>query len=274
MRIHLKDPNYLQKKNYYEKYFNDLKIESFSVKKLIKLYSSKTGSNKTNTLKNEKNKKKNMKINISIAENIKNLENIEKKENNMETKEKINDLFKIEIDNNYNDNIKKEQIKNDSRNELLNISPNKSNILPENINKFSELGNNVVNNNLINVNNSQFIDLLNIINNNSFNYINNPGLNFNNSLNNINYLPINNNIFYFNNNDLQNTLLNNNLNNYYSLLLKSMNLDDFNQSLFNFPINSLMNNNLIDPLNINFGQNISNMNNPSLIKNSKNENNK
>jgi len=41
MTIHLKDPNYLSNKNYYEKYFHNLKIESGSIKNLIKLSVSK-----------------------------------------------------------------------------------------------------------------------------------------------------------------------------------------------------------------------------------------
>ena len=41
MRIHLKDPKYLYNKNIYEKIFREMKLESNSIKNIIKIYSSK-----------------------------------------------------------------------------------------------------------------------------------------------------------------------------------------------------------------------------------------
>ena len=41
MRIHLKDPKYLYNKQIYEKNFKEMKLESNSIKNIIKIYSSK-----------------------------------------------------------------------------------------------------------------------------------------------------------------------------------------------------------------------------------------
>ena len=41
MRIHLKDPKYLYNKNIYEKIFREMKLESNSIKNIMKIYSSK-----------------------------------------------------------------------------------------------------------------------------------------------------------------------------------------------------------------------------------------
>ena len=41
MRIHLKDPKYLYNKQIYEKNFKEMKLESNSIKNIMKIYSSK-----------------------------------------------------------------------------------------------------------------------------------------------------------------------------------------------------------------------------------------
>ena len=41
MRIHLKDPKYLYNKQIYEKNFREMKLESNSIKNIMKIYSSK-----------------------------------------------------------------------------------------------------------------------------------------------------------------------------------------------------------------------------------------
>ena len=46
MRTHLKDPNYLHNKNYYENHIKCIKFESYSIKYLMKLYSSKENQKK------------------------------------------------------------------------------------------------------------------------------------------------------------------------------------------------------------------------------------
>ena len=50
MTIHLKDPNYLYNKNYYEKNFKEMRLKSVSVKNLMKLYSTKIDSKKKKEL--------------------------------------------------------------------------------------------------------------------------------------------------------------------------------------------------------------------------------
>ena len=107
MRIHLKDPNYLYNKTYYDKYFHDLKLESKPIKNLMKLYSIKADTKKKLCLKKIKPKKKiNIDINVSDDEN-KNLE-IKNIEIEMKEKEKDNNnLFKIENKNFKLNKIKK-----------------------------------------------------------------------------------------------------------------------------------------------------------------------
>jgi len=51
MRIHLKDPKYLYNKQIYEKNFKEMKLESNSIKNIMKIYSSKI-------VKKKKKKKK------------------------------------------------------------------------------------------------------------------------------------------------------------------------------------------------------------------------
>ena len=107
MTIHLKDPNYLYNRNYYEKNFKEMRLKSVSVKNLMKLYSSKIDSKKKKDPKKllikEKNdieiimpkiEDKNIKKKIEIKEN--------KINNNLSNDTNINNniLFKVE-NNNY-----------------------------------------------------------------------------------------------------------------------------------------------------------------------------
>ena len=284
MRIHLKDPNYLYNKTYYDKYFHDLKLESKPIKNLMKLYSIKTDSKKKLCLKKIKPKKKtNYGINVSDGEN----KNLEVKNVQIEMKEEKgnNNLFKIENKNfKINNNQKSKIIINDN---IFNKDLNQINNSQLNNCNLGELfDNNVINNNLININN-QGIDLLNIINNRSFNISNNFDYSVNNYLSN-NYIPFNtNNIFNFNNNNLFfNNLFNNNLFNYYNSNLtqvnpNQINSNNFNPNLFNIQTNALINANyllkakidLLNTIRMNLGTNLSNIN-PNLNIESSNENKK
>ena len=197
MRIHLKDPNYLYNKTYYDKYFHDLKLESKPIKNLMKLYSIKTDSKKKLCLKKIKPKKKtNFGINVSDGEN----KNLEVKNVQIEMKEEKgnNNLFKIENKNfKINNNQKSKIIINDHNEHMFNKDINQINNSQLNNCNLGELfDNNAINNNLNNVNNKS-IDILNIINNKSFNISNNFDFSMNNYLNN-NYIPFNTNLFDFN----------------------------------------------------------------------------
>lgn len=284
MRIHLKDPNYLYNKTYYDKYFHDLKLESKPIKNLMKLYSIKTDSKKKLCLKKIKPKKKtNFGINVSDGEN----KNLEVKNVQIEMKEEKgnNNLFKIENKNfKINNNQKSKIIINDN---IFNKDLNQINNSQLNKCNLGELfDNNVINNNLINVNNKS-IDILNIINNKSFNISNNFDFSMYNYLNN-NYIPFNtNNIFDFNNNNnnsFYNNLFNNSLLNYYNFNLYPVNLNQINANIvnptmFNIPTNTLINSNdllkakidLINQITINIGTNLSNIN-PNLNNEFSNEN--
>ena len=284
MRIHLKDPNYLYNKTYYEEYFHGLKLESNSIKNLMKLYSTKTDAKKKLCLKKIKPKKKNdIEINISDDDN-KNIEG-NKLENEIRQKEKDNNnLFKVESKNFKLNNIKKSKIIINNKHNKFNNNINQSNNSRLTNCKLGELfDNNAVNNNLMNVNNKS-IDLLNIINSKSFNISNNLNFSLNNCLNN-NNIPFNNNFFFdFNNNLLLNNQLNNNLYNYFNNNLNQMNLNlsnlnILNQNFLNIPTNTIINENnilqakidLLNSIGINFGQNLLNIN-PNLNIELKNQN--
>ena len=58
MRIHLKDPKYLYNKQIYEKNFKEMKLESNSIKNIMKIYSSKIVKKKKKKKNNNKKKKK------------------------------------------------------------------------------------------------------------------------------------------------------------------------------------------------------------------------
>ena len=259
MKIHLKDPNYLYNKAYYEKYFRELKLESFSIKHLMKLYASKTDSKKKMNLKKIKGPKKNdIEINIPIEE----VKKVEREENAIKSKEKNNtNLLKIENKNIKNNSSKKSKITINDGNNLLNNGLNQVNNSQINNYKLRELfDNNVVNNSLINVNNNQSIDLLNIINNKKFFNINN-NLEFplNNNFNN-NYLPFNaNNLLNFNNNFILNNLFNNSLYSNYINNLNQLNLNVLNQNLLNVPGNLLTNTNTLLQVKLDFLNSLGNL---------------
>jgi hypothetical protein len=278
MTIHLKDPNYLSNKNYYEKYFHNLKIESGSIKNLIKLYSTKIDTKKKKlktTFKKIKEKRQdNLEINI-VNDDSKNL-----KEHGIEIeikhKEKDNqNLFKIENHdkNKKIDNDKANEIKDFTEKRVINNSLDRINNSQMNFGKLSD-NNNIINNNLKYINDNN-IDILNIINSQSFN--------INNKFEFPIYNYFNNNILFntknlidlhsINNNNLVRNNLTNNIYNYYNNNLNQLNFGIFAQNLLNIPTNTLINENnilkakidLLNSISNNIGQNVSNIY-PNIIK--------
>ena len=198
MRIHLKDPKYLYNKNIYEKIFREMKLESNSIKNLMKIYSSKI------VKKNKKSNGDNSQIfdkSVNSKKESKNL--IIKLEKDFERKE-INKNNLFEIENGKSDNNNKLSMDKNNKNSIY-LEQNNSHI---NCCKLGrELFNNSVNNNIINENFKSINDELYICNHSTFNFHNNPQLFLNNYIvDMVNYININNNIntniFNLNNNNL------------------------------------------------------------------------
>jgi hypothetical protein len=230
MRIHLKDPKYLYNKQIYEKNFKEMKLESNSIKNIIKIYSSKI----------VKKKKKSNDNNSQIFDKS---DNSKKESKNLVIKLE-NDFEQKEI--NKNNSFKVENGKSDNNNELKMDKNNQNSIYSVQNNSLMnccklgrELFNNNINSNIINEKFKSINDMLYIFNQGTFNfhhipqlflnnysvdmlsYINtniNTNININANVNNNNFNNINTNIF--NNNNLFFTNRNIYTNSLLSLLRK------------------------------------------------------
>ena len=223
MRTHLKDPNYLHNKNYYENHIKCIKFESYSIKYLMKLYSSKENQkNIRKTIKKFKTEDITKKIDEQIKIKEIKPENGQKKEEN----ENIGINRNFNVDNIY-DSI------NNINNNLINMGNNVFDFYKSrfpNINNINNLINN--NNNLLNINNkfnknfqSNNLNNINLNNMNNFQYRNNI-----HNKSNINYnfsLPFDNNNFY---------------NEYYNSFLNLSFSNVINLNFLNLQGNSLTNN--------------------------------
>ena len=221
MRIHLKDPKYLYNKQIYEKNFKEMKLESNSIKNIIKIYSSKIVKKKKKS--NDNNSQIFDKSDNSKKES-KNL--IIKLENDFEQKEiNKNNLFKVE--NGKSDNNNELKMDKNNQNSIYSVQ---NNSLMNCCKLGRELFNNNINGNIINEKFKSINDMLYIFNQGTFNFHHIPHLFLNNysvdmlsyintnintnaNVNNNNFNNINtnifndNNLFFMNRNIYMNSLL-------------------------------------------------------------------
>ena len=253
MNTHIDDPLYLENKNFYENYINEMKIEPNLTKYLVK----------KNILKNSSNKEK--------KETIDNLKNIKEKE-----KFNINDINKNQEIINKEPTIMYHNIYNNIfwfDNPIINYNINNNNPFDNLINNNikNNLNNNIINNFNKNNNINLNINDINSLNNN-YNYMNNINFNLNdiNSLNNYNHMnirPINydpNNLFLnkINGLNIQEDAIEKNIN-FNSNLIKNQINDNsfFNLNLFSHNIkNNNFNVQYKNNQPINFFNNINNKN--------------
>jgi hypothetical protein len=221
MRIHLKDPKYLYNKQIYEKNFKEMKLESNSIKNIIKIYSSKivkkkkkSNDNNSQILDKSDNSKKESKNLI-----IKSEKDFERKEINK------NNLF--EIENGKSDNNNKLSMDKNIKNSIY-LEQNNSHI---NCCKLGrELFNNNINSNIINEKFKSINDMLYIFNQGTFNFHHIPQLFLNNySIDMLSYINTNINI--------NANVNNNNFNNINTNIFNNNNLFFMNRNIY---MNSLL----------------------------------
>lgn len=171
MRIHLKDPKYLYNKQIYEKNFKEMKLESNSIKNIMKIYSSKIVKKKKKS--NDNNSQILDKSDNSKKES-KNL--IIKLENDFEQKEiNKNNLFKVE--NGKSDNNNELKMDKNNQNSIYSVQ---NNSLMNCCKLGRELFNNNINSNIINEKFKSINDMLYIFNQGTFNFHHIPQLFLNN----------------------------------------------------------------------------------------------
>ena len=165
---------------------------------------------------------------------------------------------KLNINNNYNNNVLDNNMNNYNNNIAdNNINNYNSNLINNNMNNYN---NNIADNNINNYNN-------NVLDNNMNNYNNNIA---DNNINNYNNNLINNNMNNYNGvadnnmNNYNNNLINNNMNNYDNNVIIN-NMDNYN--------NNFINNNMINFNNHFISNNNNNKNNNNKNNNMVNDNN-